>query len=366
MPRKAAPAATVEPSESVSTTEEPISSQEPASQPSFSELAAESTPETPETAAPAPSTYSDWRERVVQSGLNLPEDETQALEALRQFAQQTYQAQQELQQLRQYAPYGQQVAPVWNEFQQFMAQRQQAAQQPAAPAVKKSYWPKPPNDWNPAMEKFLMLDDAGNIVSKPGALPDLPQKRAAYQAWEQEQSARLLNDPAEAIWGGLEERIQQQVDQRVQAALQQYDANQQAAQYVQQNAEWLYGTDPNTGQAYLKPEGELLGQHLMYASQIGVADPYHRRTVAQGLLERDFLRQQVAQLRQQLGQPGGAAQQPAAQPPHPNKPVNRIANRGGTVNAAAAQPNLPQNGLQAIKRMLYDQAIIDGANGDYS
>ena len=356
-----------EPSEAATPTEEPISStpdpgstQEPAS---FAELAAEA----PETAAPPPSTWSDWREKVVQSGLNLPEDETQALEALREVARQNYQLQQAHQQLQQAAAYGQQVMPVWNEFQQWQAQRQQAAQvaqqQPAAPA-KPSYWPKAP-DYDPSWTGMVRFDEeAQEWVSKPGAQPDLPQRIRAYAEWKNQQLERLAKDPAEAIWGGLEERVQQQVDQRVQAALQQYDANQAASQFVQQNGEWLYQTDPMTGQAGLSPEGQALGQHLMYVSQIDPNNPHHRRDVAQRLLQGQIAMQRLQQL--QAGQPAGGQPAQQAQAPHPNKPVNRIANRGGTVNAAVQQPSLPQNDKQTLKELLYSAAADAGLNGQWT
>jgi len=289
---------------------------------------------------PQSQQQATWRDRLVERGFQLPEDEDGALESLVEFAQQAQAAAQQ-------AQYWQQVAPHWTAFQQWQAQQAQPQQpqqpqQPAQPTTQdKEYWPKPP-EWNPRWVDMIERDEAGNVVGlKPGASPDLLQKIQAYSDYRNERINALAENPHEALWGGFEERVQKLIEERMQRTIAEYDANQSARQFVNQNANWLVGQDP-LGNVVLRPEGQQFQHALQYLIDSGVANPDARRALAMQLIRGQYAEAHLRQIQQ------GAPQQPAngQQRRQADQQFLRAAarkpNRAGSV-PRAAMPSVPQN-----------------------
>jgi hypothetical protein len=388
---------------------------------------------------PPPST--SIRDAIAQArGVDLSgfgsDDELLAyIEAMAQQAQQ-------IPVLERLAAFGQRVMPYASQFEEWLqsqgATPEQAAQiaatqqqahpqhpgtgQQPAPAP---YWSAPP-DWNPEWEKYLALDDRGNVVVPQqylGAVDaGLPQKYLAYRRWQQEQQQKLLADPVGAIWDGIEQRLEARDRERgvlTQRDLEDYRARQFANSFAMANRDWLYVTDPQTGQPATNPAGQpqLSEAGQYYAVQVqrlersGITDP---QAQAQMALEMTYpliqLRQQQQLIEQMYGimmqaglirspqqqqpgrpfqgyplqqdyspqqgyppqQPGYAPGQPNQSPPPPQAidPRQRFLdgngyspNRSGTI-AQSALPSAPQNPNLSYRALLHARARDQGMNID--
>jgi hypothetical protein len=190
--------------------------------------------------------------------------------------------------------------------QQFALQQQQAVPPsaqlpgqipgqpaPAAAAQPASTWPKPP-EWDPAWEAGLMRSpETGELVSKPGYDPSLPQKYSQRKAWEQNTIAQLLTDPTafaekSGIFAGYETRqqaalakLRDDMRQEYQAQLRAVQEQQFGQQFAAQHAGWLFQQDlsgrpmidPRTGQQMLSQEGQRVIQQAQLLVNNGLNNP---------------------------------------------------------------------------------------------
>lgn len=156
-------------------------------------------------------------------------------------------------------------AQQWRQFQQQQQahQQAQARQQQAPAAPQRPAWQAPEYDpqWLNLVHEVPNPNKPGETmwVSMPGALPDLPQKIAAYQSWLAGKQRELWSDPNKFIMGLIEPQVQQLVDQRAQAAVQQY-AQWQAQQQQQQQAQWA-------AQQQQQQASKLIGDNLSWMVQ---------------------------------------------------------------------------------------------------
>lgn len=177
------------------------------------------------------------------------DDQAAAGMLVQSYVQQQQQAQQTAQQL-QYLQY---------EVQRLRQASQQAAAPVAAPEPVKPKWERAP-EWDHALERFLTRDDKGNIVAINGADPSLPQRYEAYRAYERGLLNNLGQKGPDFLWeSGLQDKVQQFVEQRAGEIVQAQLANHQASLFGQQlrqnESGWMFQADPATGQPMRDVQG---------------------------------------------------------------------------------------------------------------
>jgi hypothetical protein len=263
------------------------------------------------------------------------------------------------QRARQYEPYVQQVQQHWTAFQQYLAQQNKPVA-PAQPAeTPKSYWDKPP-EYDPQWASLVQRNEQGQLVAIPGAQPDLPQKVQAYAKWREQQLSKLLQDPVEATWGGIEQKLGD-VIKPLQEQIQQLKAErvkESVNRYVLDNAQYLFQfdqntgkplIDPTTGQPAFSPYGQAFSHYLNQAEQLGIPSTAQREQYARQLAVA-YVQGQPQPQQAQQAVPDANAQHKAAFVANGAK---RIPNRGGTVNVAAESDSVSQNGSHDLRDMLY-------------
>lgn len=350
-------------------------------QPTPSAPAPVSSPE-PQIATPASGGMSAQQQEAANQALGLLQQrgfDTSGFQSDDQFYDYLGQTSQRMAELEQLASYGQQFLPYANEFQKWQqeqakAAQAQQAQQPAAAPEPEPYWPKPP-EWNADWEKFLAVDDAGNVMIRPEyrmmANPNIVQQFMTYQNWRKGRMEALLQDPAEAIWPGIEKRISEMADKLSSERLTAYQQQQFANSWAIQNEDLLYLkgqdgrvlADPRTGQKMLSPFGQHMVANIQRLEAAGVTDP-----VQQAQMATEMTWAQVAPMMQQQQQMQ-APPPPAAMPaPASQADAMREAflantpyapNRGGTVNQTGL-PQVTQNDQASFADRLRTNAASRG------
>jgi hypothetical protein len=237
--------------------------------------------------------------------------------------------------------------------------KQQATQQ--APQQKDEPWWKPhwsPPEFDQSWKEFLTVDEQGNVVTKPGAPPDLAMKYTAHQHWQRQQAQQLLQNPYEFMDKGYAKRIEQLADARIeqffqkqqQAQQAQYE-RQQAQQFVQQNSSWLHQPDPLSGQPVLAPQGQQFAQVVSMLNQ--PLAPQQQAQIAQLVLAG-----LASQRQAQAAQGGDVAKQALLGRGH-------APNHSGSMNNGA--PNgtgtVPQNPDLKLMEKLNQRLASAGING---
>ena len=259
--------------------------------------------------------------------------------------------------MQQYAQMGQYVAPHIQDFQRWRQEQAQRAQQPQPvqqPVKPEPFFKMP--DFDPSMERFLTRDPAsGRIVAVPGADPTLPQKYEEFKAAERQAMQQLLREPDKfADWAYQQHssKIEQMVEQRVQQALQGYQATTSAQQFIQQNMGALFHVDQAgqpvrdaMGNHQLSQQGQVFLGLMQEAVQLGIQDPEARKNYALRLLP-SYLPQQ-----QQSAEPleDANANHKQAFIADNNR---HVPNRGGTVEAAKGNNRMTQNPSHDLRDML--------------
>lgn len=273
-----------------------------------------------------------------QMGVDLGVNDDHA--ALSRLAQ-AYQFAQQNHHLVQYGQQYVQHADKFNAWLQQQAQQQQAAQQQT-----QQWWKAP--EWDPSWEQKIMRDANGNLVVAHGQDPSIINKFMAWRDHQVNVMNRFAQNPLEVIRPGLEQLI----DQRAQALLQQHQAAQQevysAKTFVDQNAQWLYQHneqgqrlyDQRTGQPALSPAGQRFGAYVKQAEAQGF-NTQAQLQWAMGMTQRDVMHAQLAAIQQQAA--GAGQQTPPVSPADASKQAFL---QGAAGNAAAGRQAQLQQGAQ--------------------
>lgn len=224
---------------------------------------------------------------------------------------------------QQYEPVLRQLQENSAEWQEFLRQKQAAAQ--ARQGQNEPWYAKfgfKPPDWNPAWERQITQDANGNLSVAPGADPSLLQKYREYRAFRQNLAEKFLSNPYEFIQGPVQELAQQIARQEIQQHLGGYQDRVYADQFVNTNP-WLFQvdqngspiTDPRTGQRLLSPMGDAFHKAVIRAQQMGIQDVRGQQEYAMAVVQRDAAlvqlraatpQQQQQQANQQFLQQAGA------------------------------------------------------------
>jgi len=278
----------------------------------------ETTPETPvsEPAQPAsPPPAPSWREQLRSQGIELPDDDQQAIQAVQNY----YRAAQQHQQVAPYLPYVQTYMQHAPQFQQWMQEQSRPKAQPQQDQPwYSSYWNPP--EYNPSWQTQVTTDAQGNYVPAPGAPPDVAVKFQQYQQFRRDQVEKLLSNP----YTFFEPAIRQLAQEEAQRITQEHLGNHQsviaANQFVEQNAPWLYEQNPDgglkrgpNGQPQLSQWGQRFQQYVMQEDQRqrarGYSDIAEQRDYAMDRVMRDYAMYELSR-QQQTGQPAQPAQTP--------------------------------------------------------
>lgn len=217
-------------------------------------------------------------------------------------------------------------------------QRQAAAAQQQQVAAKIFQLPEFEQSWL----QMVYTDDNGNLVAKPGAAPDLPQRIQAFARAKEEQQLRFMRDPQAMLQPILDQhsqRIYAEAERRTQALMFQYHENQQLRAFEKENAKWVFANEKG---GEITPAAQKFNQYYTQAGQLGIPD---KIGYAQKMLDADLLPYMSEQL---------AAKEKAAT----REVTNKERDRSFIKAAAAKQPS--RSGAQANGTTRKSQPKLDG------
>lgn len=165
--------------------------------------------------------------------------------------------QENLRQAQQYQAAAQQWQHLYASQAQALQQQQMQQQAAAAQKPQEPSW-KPP-EFNPAWLQQLTKNEAGETVLKPGADPTILSKIQAYVAWKEEQEQKFFSNPYDFILPGIQPKVEQLIDQRVQQALSMQADEFAVAQWERDNIK------------VLTTDGRAIAPNLANLSPIGRA-----------------------------------------------------------------------------------------------
>ncbi len=287
-------------------------------------------PEQVQPAAPAPE-WTGVRDYAKARGTELPFDNDEAaLEALLRSHQQASQRDY-------YADLGRTVAPQAQQIAEYLEQRRTAQ---ASASAQPPAWQAP--EYNEQWMAVVERDpETGQLRSKPGYDPSLPQKVQAYADWRE----NLLRAPHTVMQPLMEQTALRLIDERLAAQREQTTAEQ----IVARNAAWLFATTPQgapvytaNGQPQFTAEGVLYARASDAAWRGGVRDPRLIDQIARGQVENAVLRQRLAQL-QPAATPAAAIAASEARP--------SLAGALSRPSTGAAHTNGSQTGLSLRERL---------------
>jgi hypothetical protein len=244
-----------------------------------------SSPETPATTSTqqAQSILSELRQRDPQFAAQFSDDSA-ALNYLLSVQRQ-YQQQQPLVQ------YGQQYVRHANDFQAFMAQKQEEAR---LKAEREKSWFKAP-EYDPNWVHALERDVNGNLQVKAGHNPEILQKYHAANQHSRSFLEKFAFDPVGAIKPGLEQITQEIVARAVQEQLQAFQERQQANSFLEKNAAWMHAKDQQgnvlvgqNGMPVLGPWGRRFAEHVQEAANLGMLDTDRQSRYAMRMIQADM------------------------------------------------------------------------------
>lgn len=295
------------------------------------------------TPASAAATAFQLRDFARQNGIDLSQmqDDPAAARALLQSYLQLQQPQ-----TRELLRMGQQAQAHWADFQQFLAQRQAGTlpQGPAAQQPKQGGWKAPAYD--PGWVHQIRRDPTtGELVPTNGGTMETVRQYTEWKAHFDRTQTEFATDPKKFLEGaGLQDMIDQRVQQIVNDRLGQQQGNQYVQQFEQQHGHWLYARGDNgqvmtglDGSPLFSPWGQRFLQHANYAGQIGINTSEAKADYALKMIKYEF--QQQGGQQQAAAPPAPAA--PAAAQPTPQEAANAafLNQARQPAPGAARQPN---------------------------
>lgn len=181
----------------------------------------------------------------------------------------------------------------------------------------------PGSSWNPPeydseWDALVKLDpETGQFVSRYQHVnPIVAQKANEYREYLRKEGQRFWENPHDFMWEGLNDRVEDMVESRVQQAVQGISDRSTARDFLGENQSLFFQVDAQGNRAVDAEGGELLTSagHKMqeYARRLrssGVTDPAEIRDLASGLLQRDMLEAGFGFANQHLRQQSLAQQQ---------------------------------------------------------
>ncbi len=157
-------------------------------------------------------------------------------------------------------------------------QEQAAAQQKqqAPPQPEKPKWVAP--EYNSAWLDMVERDaKTGNLVAKPGVMPDIPQKIMARAKWEEDQKRQMFDDPSSWFKNTVQDSFMEEVNKVVRAQIEPLQAAISTAMTVNNweanNADILFqpGTK-ESGNPVFSPAGSFIVNRARQLMGAGMSD----------------------------------------------------------------------------------------------
>ena len=150
-----------------------------------------------------------------------------------------------------YASNASEYAQAGYEQQRYLEDKANAGPDPSLAQQPESNRPDMPQ-FDPAWANLVEDSGDGRYVVRPEYIgsvdPTIAERVNEYVSFRQQRSNQLIDDPVGTVMeAGLQQEIQNQIDQRVNSALTQNSMRGQAEDFVKQNQEVLYVKDPTSG-----------------------------------------------------------------------------------------------------------------------
>ena len=253
-------------------------------------------------AAQQPATPPSLRERLSSRGYDTSsfENEDAAFDALLTTVEQYHQAQPYIQGGQRYAAYQQ-------DFERWMAERDQAK-----PPEPKQVAPKPetaaefdwkPPEFNPDYLRFVEQDPrTGRYKPIEPALQRYADAANQYADWERDTGRKILTDfpklVEQAVAGRLaaqEKALTEAFERKMEERFGAWESGRATQEFVSQREKEFFVfnetgqklLDPRTNQPKLTPKGEAFRDYCLEAREFGLEDPNKIRQYAERHLTRD-------------------------------------------------------------------------------
>ena len=290
--------------------------------------------------AAAPANFQSIRDAAREYGYDFGQDVTDDRMALQKLIAQANANRQ----ADYYAQVGQRLVPHAQQFQEYLA----AKNQPQQPEGRKP-WEAPPFDQRWA-SMVTQDPQTGIYLSKPGVPSEIGKAVNEYADWKQkfdENPASVINDMVK-----VRAREEAMAIYQEQNAIQQ---QQQAAQsIVNQNASWFYAQDQSgrrimdqSGRPTPTPAGAAYLRHLGTVRSAGVTNPVQQDALARQLLAGEYAAMNVQRTTQQQQAAGFPAQQQIQQTN--TNPLQALPPQQRAITQGATEPG--QEGLSLFERL---------------
>lgn len=324
----------------------------------------QSVQEAPQSSGPEPSQVADYWSAFKQLPQFAGQDDKAVATTLYQAIEREKAASQALQRYQQMMPVAQEYMRNRQEFDAWrQAKAQQAHQSQQVEQQAKKWWNPP--EIKDSYKTWLTRDEQGREIIHPDAPLEARTALLERQQYAADFARKFLENPEQALGPMFEE----QVNARVQQAIEQYGMQQRdegmVSRIEQENAAWLKDEEGN-----YTPEAESVRQYIDQAAADGIQGVEQRWQWAKTALERDVLLDRVNRLEAQVSNAGAPhAEQPAPVPPPPAENtaqrdmeyLRREASRrpSRSAGSAAAEGSVPRP-RRSFSEMLTETASNNG------
>ncbi len=160
-----------------------------------------------------------------------------------------------------------------------------AQQQPKTEEKPKAPWTVPQFDRR--LIDQITTDENGNLVPKPGAMPNVVDEYRKWQSAREQALDRFLQDPNALISEMVQPVIQQHAWQIASRAIAQERQRAELKAFENANRDWAFNADGS-----LSTAGQMWNVHYRQALQMGMADPI---AYAEAQLDAEAYRRRIQQ-----------------------------------------------------------------------
>ena len=175
-----------------------------------------------------------------------------------------------------------------------------------------------PPEYDPEWDALVTVDqESGQFVPRYKHVnPIVAQKANEYRDYLRKEGQRFWQNPHDFVWDGLNDRVEQMVQDRVSDAVQGIRDRSSARDFLDEHKSIFFQLDSqgnrmtdSQGNELLTPAGHKMHEYANRLRASGVSDPQEIRELASGLLQRDMLETGLGYANQQYQQQVLAQQQ---------------------------------------------------------
>ena len=240
------------------------------------------------------------------------QDDAQSAFSLYETMQREQAATNALQQYQQIIPFASEYLSNKEQYDQWVAQRNQPQQQMQQPMQQQmqAQAPKPESWWNPpavreAYKQYLTRDENGREVIAENAPLDARHALSEMQAYKADFARKFLENPEQTLGPMVERVASSRAAAMVQQQFEQAENERFVAGLQEDNKEWLLDSQGNVSR-----EGLLCQKFIDDAKNMGIVSPQNRWEYAKSQVTRTLLE---ANFRNSQQPPSPAPAQPVQQ-----------------------------------------------------